>query len=204
MKPVGPRVPWRSALLVLVAGAVLPIASLASRGPRRDLLALPTAWVAITALLWLGGLLCVLVAATLPRPGYVLPDTTRAARATWLVATALVVYGLIATVDAPGHTIMPARTFTSFAHWWWHCSLFSLKTMAPPLLVGALLLRGLFPLGGARVAAALGAAAGATSGLTLHFLCPIGGGLHVGLAHAGAIVIGALAGGLLLGRLLRS
>ena len=57
---------------------------------------------------------------------------------------------------------------------------FSLKLGLPLLVAGGLLLRRLFPMGGVRVAAALGALGGATAGLTLHFTCPIGGGLHVG------------------------
>jgi hypothetical protein len=38
----------------------------------------------------------------------------------------------------------------------------------------------------------------------LLFICPVGGGLHVGLAHGGDVVIGALLGLLLLPRLLRA
>jgi len=55
-----------------------------------------------------------------------------------------------------------------------------------------------------RVAAALGAAGGALGGLTLHFICGFGGGLHVGLAHAGAVVLGAGIGALVLSPFLRS
>ena len=38
------------------------------------------------------------------------------------------------------------------------------------------------------------AAAGTRSGLVLHGLCPYGGAAHVGLAHGGGVVIGALLG----------
>jgi hypothetical protein len=74
----------------------------------------------------------------------------------------------------------------------------------PLMLTGALLLRRLFPIGSARIAAALGALGGATAGLVLHLSCPIGGALHVGLSHAGGVALGAALGMLLLPRLLRA
>jgi hypothetical protein len=38
----------------------------------------------------------------------------------------------------------------------------------------------------------------------LHFLCPLGGGLHVGLAHGGAVLAGALVAMAILPRVLRA
>ena len=140
----------------------------------------------------------------LPRRGQVLPDTARAARTTMSVTALLMLLGLFVTVDAPGRTLLPANTLDAFTRHWWHCLSFSLELSLPLLVVGGLLMRRLFPMGGIKVAAALGAVGGAAAGLTLHFKCHIGGGLHVGLAHAGGVALGALLGMVLLGRLLRA
>lgn len=204
LKPVRTRVPARAAVALTAACLVLPAVLLFSGGLREDLPGLPFAWVAGMALAWLTGLLAMLLTATLPRRGEVLPDTARAARTTAFVTASLILLGLLVTADAPGRTVMPENTFEAFGHLWWHCVSFSLMLSLPLLVVGGLLLRRLFPMGGLKVAAALGAVAGAAAGLTLHFQCDVGGGLHVGLAHAGGVVLGAVLGMLLLGRLLRA
>ena len=201
MKPVRTRVPLTALLILAGTAAAIVAAFLIARGLRPDLHALPAAWVVAMALAWATGLATVLLAVALPRRGDVLPDTARAGRAALVVSIGLILLGLVATVDAPGATRMPRGTFAAD---WWHCTRVSLGLTLPFLLVGALCLRRLFPLGGIRAAAALGAAGGAVAGLTLHFNCPLGGGLHVGLAHAGGVALGALLGMLLLPRLLRA
>ena len=204
MKAVRTRVPGRAVALVIAAAALFPLTSILRTGLRRDLSALPPAWVGAMGAAWAVGFLAVLLAALLPRRGEVLPDASRAARFALIAGAGLVLLGLFATVDAPGATQVPRTTWSAFTHYWWHCTLSSLQVIAPVLLVGALLLRRLFPVGGLKVAGALGAAGGAAAGLTLHFICPIGGALHVGLAHAGGVAVGALLGMLLLPRFLRS
>jgi hypothetical protein len=204
IKPVRTRVPARAALLLILAIAAIPILFVLLVGPRGDLNALPRAWVIGLALTWIAGALVPLLAATLPRRGNVLPDAGRAGVTATVVAAALLVLGLFATVDAPGATFVPAPTFAGFAGPWSHCAALSLAAMGPLLLIAGLVQRHLFPAGGVRIAAALGAAAGATAGLTLHLVCPIGGGLHVGLAHATGVTSGAVLGMLLLPRWLRS
>jgi hypothetical protein len=203
MRPVRPRVPARAVLAVAAAALALPTFMLLGPGPRKDLAALPLAWVAAMGVCWAAGFLVVLLAATWPRRGEVLPDTARAGRAALLVGTCLLLLGLFATVDAPGTTV-PEATFAAFSHFWWHCTRFGLEASAPVLLVGGLVLRRLFPIGSAWAGAALGATGGAMAGLTLHFICPIGGGLHVGFAHAGNVAVGALLGMILLPRVLRT
>jgi hypothetical protein len=204
LKPVRTRRPPVTALLLGLICAGLAGGLLVLAPWRQDLGALPVPWVVGMAVAWATGLGVLLLTATLPRRGEVLPDPARAGRTTLAVAGLLILLGLLVTVDAPGATYVPARTPSAFAEHWWHCMLFSLKLDLPLLVAGGLLLRRLFPMGGVRVAAALGALGGATAGLTLHFTCPIGGGLHVGLAHAGGVAVGALLGMLLLPRLLRS
>jgi hypothetical protein len=193
MGPVRTRVPLRTLLLVLAVGLIWPVVAVVRR-TREDLPFLPVAWVVAMALVWTAGVVIPLVAAILPRRGEVLADGVRAGRVAGACASILVLLGLVATVDAPQTTIPE-----SFARAWWHCASFGLKVAVPVLLVSALVMRRLYPMGSWRVAAALGAAGGALGGLTLHFICGYGGGLHVGLAHAGGVVLAALAGALVLG-----
>ena len=204
MKPVQARVPARTLAAIAAAGAALPALSLLRGGVRGDLDALPTAWVAGMALAWTAGLLATLLGATLPRRGSVLPDGAAAGRAALLAGATLLLLGLFATVDAPGHTTAVSPTVAGFGAAWLHCIASGLKATVPLLLAGGMGLRGLLPVGGARIAAALGAAGGAMAGLDLHFVCSFGGGLHVGLAHAGGIAVGAALGLLTLPRLLRA
>jgi hypothetical protein len=204
MKPVRTRVPARTLAGLSVLLAAIPAASLVVFGPRHDLAALPAVWVAVMALAWAAGVAITLRAATWPPRGEVLPDTAKARRAALGVAALLLLLGLFATMNAPGVTIIPEPTFAAFAHSWWGCALFGVQAALPTLIVGGLLLRRLFPIGAPWAGAAVGAAGGAAAGLTLHFICPVGGGLHVGLAHGGDVVIGALLGLLLLPRLLRA
>jgi hypothetical protein len=203
LKPVRTRVPARAVALLAMAGLAAAAAGPLVAGLRRDLGALPAIWVVAAAAAWLAGLLAAVLAAAWPRRGEVLPDASRAARAAVAVAAGLMALGLFATVDAPGHTVIPEHELGRFGHLWWHCTKFSLTLVLPLLVVGGLVLRRLFPMGGARIGAALGAAAGAAAGLALHFSCPIGGGLHVGLAHAGGVALGALLGMVALPKVLR-
>jgi hypothetical protein len=197
LQPVRTRVPVRTLVLVLAVGLVWPVIAVLRR-TRADLPYLPLAWVVVMALVWSAGVVAPLWAALLPRRGEVLPDGARAARVAAASASLLVLLGLLTTVDSPETTI-PA----SFGAAWWHCASFGLRVAAPVLAVSALVLRRLYPVGSWRVAAALGAAGGALGGLTLHFICSYGGGLHVGLAHAGGVVLAALAGALVLPVFLR-
>jgi hypothetical protein len=199
MRPVRTRAPWRTTALVLGVGLIAPVAAIVHR-TREDLPFLPLLWVVGMAMVWAAGVTAPLLAALLPRKGEVLPDTARAGVVAAASASLLVLLGLVATVDAPGRTTMPP----SFLEASWHCLSFGLKVALPVLLVSAVALRRLHPVGSWRVAAALGAAGGALGGFTLHFICSYGGGLHVGLAHAGAVVVGGVLGALVLPPFLKS
>jgi hypothetical protein len=163
---------------------------------RQDLSALPAAWLVAVALVWLGGFAIPLILALLPRRHQVLPDARRAGRVACLAALTLVLTGLLFTVDAPGVTILPKTRWAGFLPLWWHCVSFSLKATVPALLVASIALRRMTVVNLSYLGAAVGAAGGALSGLTLHGLCPFGGALHVGLAHGGGVVIGAALGAL--------
>ena len=203
LRPVRTRIPLRTLLVVAAAACVFPISAIALYPLRRDLTALPPIWVAGVALVWFAGFIFPLMAALLPAPGQVLPDGFRAGRTAFLAALTLVLMGLLFTVDVPGVTILPKTTWAGFAHLWWHCVSFSLKVTVPAVGVAALVLRNVVAAHLSRLGAAVGAAAGALSGLTLHGLCPYGGAPHVGLAHGGGVVIGALIGALWLPLLVR-
>jgi hypothetical protein len=154
-------------------------------------------------LLWLAGFVVPLALAVLPRRGQVLPDGVRAGRAAFLTCSTLVLVGLLFTVDAPGATILPRTTWAGFAKLWWHCVSFGLKVSIPLLIFSALVLSRVAVISVGRLGAAVGAAGGALAGLTLHGLCPYGGAVHVGLAHGGGVVIGAIIGALWLPALVR-
>jgi hypothetical protein len=199
MRPVRTRIPGRTLLVLLGVGLIVPAAAVIHR-TRADLPYLPLVWVVLMALAWAAGVVAPLAAALVPRRGEVLADGARAARVAALTASVLVLLGLVATVDAPGKTLIPL----SFGRAWWHCVSFALKVAVPVLVASAIVLRRLHPVGSWRVAAALGAAGSALGGLTLHFICGFGGGLHVGLAHAGAVVLGAGIGAVVLAPFLRA
>jgi hypothetical protein len=203
IRPVRTRMPLRTLLVVAVAACVFPVAAIALSPLRRDLAALPPIWVTSMALVWFAGFVFPLMAALLPTPGQVLPDGVRAGRTAFLAALTLVLVGLLFTVDVPGVTILPKTTWAGFAHLWWHCVSFSLKVTVPAVGVAAVVMRNVIVVHLSRLGAAIGAAAGALSGLTLHGICPYGGAAHVGLAHGGGVVIGALIGALWLPLLVR-
>ena len=196
MRPVRMRIPFRTLLVVAAAAVVFPTVAIALYPLRRDLHALPPLWFAAVAVVWLAGFLIPLAAALLPRPGQVLPDGARARRTAILASLTLTLTGLLFTVDIPGVTILPATRWAGFGELWWHCISFSFKVTVPAVVVAGLALRKLAAAHLARLGAAIGVAAGALSGLTLHGLCPYGGAEHVGLAHGGGVVIGALLGAL--------
>jgi len=204
MKPVRTRVPLRTLLLVLAAGCVYPVTALAIYPLRRDLSALPPAWLIGVALVWLAGFCIPLVLALLPRRHQVLPDGRRALRAAVLAALTLVLTGLLFTVDVPGVTILPKSRWTGFWPLWWHCVSFSLKATVPMLLVASIALRRMTVVNLSFLGAPIGAVGGALAGLTLHGLCPYGGAAHVGLAHGGGVVVGAVLGALWLPLLARA
>jgi hypothetical protein len=192
LRPVRLRRPGRS--LLVVGGLSLAWGGLwLSQLPRRaDLRYLPLAWWALIGLGWLLAFAAPLALALTPRRGAVLPDAGRAGTVAAAAALAMVALGLWLTPDAPGHTVVPAGA--ALAASLAGCFAFALLIALVPLLAGALALRRLLPVGGARLLAATGAAGGALGGLLLHVACPVGGGLHVGVAHGGAVVAATLIG----------
>jgi hypothetical protein len=185
--------------LVAVAWAALFLAFVPMR---RDLPFLPHASWVLLAFVWTAGVAAPLAAALLPRRRQVLPDGARAAAVALAATVVLVAIGLALPPSAPGHTIVPVDA-ASTAHSIVHCLRFGMLVALAPLVAGLVALRRLVPVAGARLLAAVGAAAGALGGLVLHVLCPLGGPWHVGFGHGGAVAVAAALGaglGALLGR----
>ena len=193
MRPVVTRVPVRAVFAILTVALLYPLGTLLWMLPRLHLHPATATWV--VALVWAGAVAW-LARAVLPAAGQVLPDTTRAG-----YTTAAVIVGLVSLCLL---TTSPVPSTTSFLHDWWHCAFFSVRVTVPALVVALFALRGLFPIGSVRIGAAIGAAGAALAGLTLHFICPFGGRLHVALAHGGGVLLGASLGALVLSRRLRA
>jgi hypothetical protein len=195
MRPVKTRRPFRAFLAVVACGLVTAALAVVVFHLRRDQPYLQPAWWWTMMLVWLIGFCGPLFASMVPTRDAVLPHRTRAARAAGLAATVPVAAGLLLTKDAPPYTLLPdgaAATLGRIAH----CLALGVAFWAPCLALALWTQRRVILTGSAGFGAGLGAAGGALAGLTLHLICPYGGGLHVGLAHGGCVFVGAVAGGL--------
>jgi hypothetical protein len=204
MKPVRPRAPRRSLLIVALAACAYPAWALITRPFRPDLAALPAPWVITAGALWLAGFILPLTCAVLPGTGQVVPDGKRAFRTACLTAVALIGVSLFVPVEAFGgrstmaaseQSLMSLTSLMSLMSWR-KCVTAGLKVSAPAIMAGALALRRVAIVEAWRLGAAVGAASGALAGLTLHLSCPDSRPVHVALAHGGGVVMGALAGAL--------
>jgi hypothetical protein len=198
MKPARTRTPLLHLALVAAVGLVGPIAVVARWGPRRDLPYLPLPWLLLQLVLWAVAFIVPLALALVPPGKQVLPSGARAGRAGLLVVAALMAQGLLLTVSAPGHTIVPAPTFAAFLARWRPCTTLGVELSLPVLVAGVIALRRVAVVASPGLGLALGAAGGALAGLTQQALCPVGGRLHVTLGHGGTVLIGALVGAALL------
>ena len=188
--PVAPRRPTHDAVTWTAAAAVLAAACIATFGVRQDLVESDVRWLVLGlafALVSVGGA----IAATLPRPGQVLPSITRAR---WNAGGSVALLALATAFlahDGPGSI---HHEGAAVAHGIVHCSSFALVMVAPLVgLAWALVIRRV-PVSAPLVGAALGAAAGALSGAVLNTVCPIAGQVHAQGGHVGAVVLGALLG----------
>jgi hypothetical protein len=197
MRPVRTRSRFGAAAVVALAGIVLPVMALVYLPYRRDLGALPVAWVVAAAVLWAAAFAMSLAAALVPRRGDVLPAAGRAPRVAAAAMLMVAGFVLLATADAPGVSMSPAERGLSPLGAGLHCIGFVFEVAAAFLIVGLIVLRRLFPVGAPRAGLALGAAAGAMGGLVLHFTCPFAATAHVLLGHVGGMALTAAAGALL-------
>jgi hypothetical protein len=193
IEPVRTRKPLVTLVLVAIATAAYPLYVLSQFPLRKDLPGLPALWFIGIALLWLAGFVLPLTLALLPARGRVLPNEGWAGRAALAAALILTLASLF-TVDAPGRTILWAPGWDAFVRSMRGCFLFGLRIVIPAVVLGTIALARVMLVGAARLGAAIGAAGGALSGLTLHALCPVGGAFHVVTSHAGVVVAGAVIG----------
>jgi hypothetical protein len=201
--PVRTRRPLRVFVSVVVASLACAAPWMLWFPPRKDLPFLPRlAWGALL-LAWLAAFFGTMAAAIVPRRGAVLPDAPRAGRLAILAALGLIALGLVAAPSAPGHSLVLSGPHEQIAGIF-RCMTFGVIVALSPLTVALVASRRVLFAGSTRVMAAAGAAAGALGGLVLHVLCPVGGSLHVGFGHGGAIAVAALVGagvGAIAGRL---
>jgi len=203
MGPVRTRHRFGAVAAVALAGLVWPVIALVHGPHRRDLGALPMAWVIVAAVLWATAFTASLTAALVPRRGDVLPAAGRAARIAVAAMLIVAAFALFASVDAPGVSMHPEERGWSPLRACLHCIGFVFETAAVFLVAGLFAMRRLIPVGGARAGLALGAGAGAMGGLVLHFICPFANTAHVVLGHVGGMALTAAAGALLAAALIR-
>jgi hypothetical protein len=197
MKPVRTRTRFGAVAVVALLGLAGPAIALA-RGPlRRDMSGLPVAWVIAAAALWTAAFAFSLGAALVPRRGDVLPAPSRASLISTVAIAAVGLFALVATIDVPGLSMLPAERGWTLFDSCLHCIGTIGKVAAVLLVVGLVALRRLVPVGGSRIGMALGAAGGALGGLLLVFICPFATTAHVVLGHVGGVVLAAIAGALL-------
>jgi hypothetical protein len=189
MKPVRTRGIW-------------PVVTLLRYPLRRDLSALPAAWVALGAALWSVALVLTLGAALIPAQGDVLPSAGRASRVGVIAMGVLLLFAALWTAEAPGVSLRPEDIGKTLLQSCYGCGQFVLESAVAFIGVSFLVLRRVLPVGGRRIGLAVGAAGGAMAGLVLHFHCPVATTGHVLLSHAGAVVLSAGAGALILRGLL--
>jgi hypothetical protein len=157
------------------------------------------AWLAAVGLGWSIGFVACLTAAMMPGRRSMLPDPLRATLAMLVGPAAMVAFG--ATLAGWGAGPLPS--WQGELRHGLSCLFTGLETAAVPFLGGAFVLRNTLPIDTRAVGAALGAAGGALGALALHLRCG-SGGMHVAVAHGGAAVVGALLGGAILPRIVRS
>jgi hypothetical protein len=198
MKPVRTRTRFGAAAVVALVGLVGP-AIVLMRGPlRRDLAALPVAWVVVAAVLWGAAFLASLAAALVPRRGDVLPAPSRASLWSGAAIAWVALFSLLATVGVPGVSMLPAERGWTLFDSCLHCIGTVGKVAIVFLVVGLIAVRRLVPVGGTRVGMALGAAGGAMGGLLLVFICPFAITAHVVGGHVGGMLLAAVAGAVMM------
>jgi hypothetical protein len=170
------------------AGVLLAILRL-----RRALDGLPVAWMVAYATAWFAGFATLLWIAIVPPRGAMMPRWRMAGIGAAIAATLFITGGLLLHQSAPNSTYYGLAKL-HHGHW---CLEIGVATAIVPATIGALLLRGVLPVGSRWAAAGLGAAGGSLGGLVLHLHCPIADGWHLGLVPGGVVLVSAALAALL-------
>ena len=199
LAPVATRRPIRQ-LAILVAVSLIYAAGLvAVLTTRADLMELPITWLVAAGAAWLGGFLVPAYVALVPRAGAMMPRWRIAATLAVIVSVGFVVLG---SVVHPSGDHSRSLDWEHFARG--HtCLELGLLTALVPVVVGAIFLRGVLPVGARWTAAGLGAGGGCLGGLMLHLHCPITDAPHVALMHGGVVGVAALLSAALVPRMRR-
>jgi hypothetical protein len=185
---VAPRRPRRDAALVLGASLVYAGAFLALLRLRRDCAGLPIAWLVAYASAWFAGFAALTWVAIVPPRGSMMPRWRAAGIGAAIAAIAFVAGGLLLHQGTPESVYYGLENLHR-GHW---CLEIGVATAVVPATLGAIVLRGVLPVGSRWAAAGLGAAGGSLGGLVLHLHCPIADGWHLGLVHGGVVVVSAV------------
>jgi len=196
LAPVRTRRPARDIAVLVAISIACGAAVLAVVTTRRDLGELPIAWMVGAGIAWAAGFGAACALAIVPRAGDVMPRWPRAAVVAVVLSIGFVALGLRVHPSGPSSL---DYGWPRFAHGHW-CLELGLVVALVPVVIGAIALRGVLPVGSRWVAVALGAGGGCLGGLVLHFHCPIADRLHIGLIHGGVVAIAATLAGLIVPR----
>ena len=188
LETVGTRRPLRQLAILVGLSVVYATGLVVVLATRGDMHELPMGWIAGAAVGWLFGFLVPSYLALVPRTGSVTPRWQPAAIAAVIASLGFVSLGL-AIHPMGDHSVRLGWEQFGRGH---PCLEIGLATALVPVIVGAIFLRGVLPVGSRWIAAALGAGGGCLGGLVLHVHCNIADGLHVGLIHGGVVIIAAL------------
>jgi hypothetical protein len=188
LAPVTMRRPWRDFAKVAALSLVYGAALVGILHMRRDMHGVPVWWLVTYGIAWFTGFVALAAISIIPRRGSVMPSWRIAGLAAFLVSLGFVTMGLV--MD-PGCEASVCYTLDTIhrGHW---CLEIGVGTAIVPVVLGALLLRGVLPVGSRWNAAGLGAAGGSLGGLVLHLHCPIADRWHLGLVHGGVVLVSAL------------
>ncbi len=194
------RVPSREIAALVAMSVPLAFLHAYSNGLRTDLGRVSPAWLVAVGCAWLLAFVAPLVAVMLPARGSVIADPSRVLGSAALVPAFVVVLGITVAGSVQAPNLTNADEVSGIVR----CLVSGLEVAAMPFIVAFLALRRAMPVDARAMGAALGGAGGALGGFALHLQCEAGGAVHTGFGHAGAAVVGAVIGYLLVGYLQRS
>ena len=189
------RVPVRALVLAALGACAYPAWTLIASPLRQDLGALPIAWTTVVAALWLVGFGLPMAFAVLPPSDQVLPDGPRAFRIAGLMAVLSIGASLLLGAALHGGSPIAPGSPAALTSWR-ACMGVGLEVTLLTIAISTLAIRRVVLPESWRWGAAVGAAGGMLAGLTLHLTCSNSSPAHLGVAHGGGVVIGAVLGAL--------